>query len=308
MNKKFFALPLLAVVLTAVIFTGCGKSTGSNANTVNGSGSKPIIKVGSKNFTESLVLGELYADALEHAGYKVDRKLNLGDAVVHTSLVNGDIDLYPEYTGTGLLSILKEAPIYDSKAVYDEVSAKYKDKFKLIWLDPSAANDSQGLVITKKASDQYNIHTISDLQKNASKIRFASQGEFDKRSDGLPALIKAYGPFNFKDEKLYDNGLKYDVLKNDKADLAVAYTTEGQLSDSQFVVLEDDKHVWPPYNVAPVVRQDILDKNPDIKDILNKVTAKLDNKTLIKLNAEVDIDKKEYKTVAKEFYNQEFGK
>ncbi|MFT8316136.1 MAG: glycine betaine ABC transporter substrate-binding protein [Clostridium sp.] len=308
MNKKFFALPLLAVVLTAVIFTGCGKSTGSNANTANSSGSKPTIKVGSKNFTESLVLGELYADALEHAGYKVDRKLNLGDAVVHTSLVNGDIDLYPEYTGTGLLSILKEAPMYDSKAVYDEVSAKYKDKFKLIWLDPSAANDSQGLVITKKASDQYNIHTISDLQKNASKIRFASQGEFDKRSDGLPALIKAYGPFNFKDEKLYDNGLKYDVLKNDKADLAVAYTTEGQLSDSQFVVLEDDKHVWPPYNVAPVVRQDILDKNPDIKDILNKVTAKLDNKTLIKLNAEVDIDKKEYKTVAKEFYNQEFGK
>ncbi|AGK95231.1 glycine betaine ABC transporter substrate-binding protein [Clostridium pasteurianum] len=308
MNKKFFAVPLLVAVLTAVIFTGCGKSTGNNTNTANGSGSKPTIKVGSKNFTESLILGELYADALEHAGYKVDRKLNLGDAVVHTSLVNGDIDLYPEYTGTGLLSILKEAPKYDSKEVYDEVSAKYKDKFKLIWLDPSAANDSQGLVITKKASDQYNIHTISDLQKNASKIRFASQGEFDKRSDGLPALIKAYGPFNFKDEKLYDNGLKYDVLKNDKADLAVAYTTEGQLSDSQFVVLEDDKHVWPPYNVAPVVRQDILDKNPDIKDILNKVTAKLDNKTLIKLNAEVDIDKKEYKTVANEFYNQEFGK
>lgn len=308
MNKKNFALPLLAAVLAAVIFTGCGKSIGSNTNTANSSGSKPTIKVGSKNFTESLVLGELYADALEHAGYKVDRKLNLGDAVVHTSLVNGDIDLYPEYTGTGLLSILKEAPKYDSKEVYDEVSAKYKDKFKLIWLDPSAANDSQGLVITKKASDQYNIHTISDLQKNASKIRFASQGEFDKRSDGLPALIKAYGPFNFKDEKLYDNGLKYDVLKNDKADLAVAYTTEGQLSDSQFVVLEDDKHVWPPYNVAPVVRQDILTKNPDIKDILNKVTAKLDNKTLIKLNAEVDIDKKEYKTVAKEFYDQEFGK
>ncbi|MCB2353033.1 glycine betaine ABC transporter substrate-binding protein [Clostridium estertheticum] len=308
MNKIFFALPLLAIVLTAGIFAGCSKSTGSNPNTANGSVSKPTIKVGSKNFTESLVLGELYADALEHAGYKVDRKLNLGDAVVHTSLVNGDIDLYPEYTGTGLLSILKEAPMYDSKAVYDEVSAKYKDKFKLIWLAPSAANDSQGLVISKKASDQYNVHTISDLQKNASQIRFASQGEFDKRSDGLQALIKAYGPFNFKDEKLYDNGLKYDVLKNDKADLAVAYTTEGQLSDSQFVVLEDDKHVWPPYNVAPVVRQDILVKNSDIKDILNKVTAKLDNKTLIKLNAEVDIDKKEYKTVAKEFYNQEFGK
>ena len=308
MNKKIFALPLLAAVLTAVIFTGCGKSTGSNTNTANNSGSKPTIKVGSKNFTESLILGELYADALEHAGYKVQRKLNLGDAVVHTSLVNGEIDLYPEYTGTGLLSILKEAPLYDSKAVYDEVSAKYKDKFKLIWLDRSEANDSQGLVVSKKASDQYNIHTISDLQKNASKLRYASQGEFDKRADGLPALTKAYGPFNFKDEKIYNTGILYDILHSDKADVAVAATTDGQLTKDEFVLLEDDKHVWPPYNVAPVVRQDILDKNPDIKDILNKVTAKLDNKTLVKLNAEVDINKKEYKTVAKDFYDKEFGK
>jgi osmoprotectant transport system substrate-binding protein len=302
MNKKLFALLFLVVSVTAGIFTGCSSATSKSTN------SKPTIKVGSKNFTESLVLGELYADALEHAGYKVERKLNLGDAIVHTSLVSGAIDLYPEYTGTGLISILKEAPKYDPKEVYDEVAAKYKEKFKLIWLNPSEANDSQGLVITKKASDKYNIHTISDLQKNASNIRFASQGEFDKRADGLPALIKAYGPFNFKDEKLYDNGLKYDVLHNDKADLAPAYTTEGQLSKDEFVVLQDDKHVWPPYNVAPVVRQDILDKNPEIKDILNKVTAKLDNKTVIKLNAQVDIDKKEYKAVAKDFYDSEFGK
>lgn len=304
MNKKLVVLPLISILMVAGIITGCGKSSTAS----KGTSSKPTIKVGSKDFTESLILGELYSEALEHAGYKVDRKFNLGDAIVHTSLVNGQIDLYPEYTGTGLLSILKEQPKYDSKEVYDEVAAQYKEKFKLIWLDPSTANDSQGLVITKKASDQYNIHTISDLQKNASKIRFASQGEFDKRSDGLPALTKVYGAFNFKDEKLYDNGLKYDVLSNDKADLAVAYTTEGQLANDQFVVLEDDKHVWPPYNVAPVVRQDILTNNPDVKAILNKVTAKLDNKTLIKLNAEVDINKKEYKAVAKEFYDKEFSK
>lgn len=302
MNKKLMVLPLISILIVATILTGCG-STGSTSTN-----SKPTIKVGSKNFTESLILGELYSEALEHAGYNVDRKFNLGDAIVHTSLVNGQIDLYPEYTGTGLLSILKEQPKFTSKEVYDEVAAKYKEKYNLVWLNPSVANDSQGLVITKKASEEYNIHTISELQKNSSKIRFASQGEFDKRSDGLPALTKVYGSFNFKDEKLYDNGLKYDVLKNDKADLAVAYTTEGQLTDPQFVVLQDDKHAWPPYNVAPVVRQDILTKNPDIKAILNKVTAKLDNKTLIKLNAEVDIDKKEYKAVAKEFYDKEFSK
>ncbi|MFL0194979.1 glycine betaine ABC transporter substrate-binding protein [Clostridium sp. WILCCON 0269] len=300
--KKTVLFSLAASLLFTLSFTGCGnKSNTAGSN-------KPTIKVGSKNFTESLILGELYADALEKAGYKVERKLNLGDAVVHPSLVKGDIDLYPEYTGTGLQSILKEQPKFDSKEVYDEVSKKYKEKFNLIWLNPSSGNDSQGLVITKKASDKYNIHTISDLQKNASNLRYASQGEFDVRADGMPRLVQIYGAFNFKDKKIYDNGIKYDVLHNDKADVAVAYTTEGQLRKDEFVSLEDDKHAWPPYNVAPVVRGDILSKNPEIKDILNKVTAKLDNATLIKLNAQVDIDKKEYSDVAKDFFNKEFSK
>ena len=301
MNKRIKNLIVVSVVTTLVavsVLTGCSSTEAKG---------KPTIKVGSKDFTESLILGELYADALEKAGYKVERKLNLGSAVVHTSLVNGDIDFYPEYTGTGLMSILKEAPKFDSKEVYNEVAAKYKEKFNLIWLDPSSANDGQGLVISKKAADKYNIHTLSDLQKNAGSIRFASQGQFDERADGLQALKKTYGDFKFKDEKIYDNGLKYDVLHNDKADLAVAYTTEGQLSKDEFVVLEDDKHVWPPYNIAPVIKEDLLEKNPEIKDILNKVTKKIDNNTIIKLNAQVDIDKKEYSEVAKNFFDKELA-
>ncbi len=292
---------ILTLGVLALGLTGCGGEKAADSKAAAG---KPTIKVGSKDFTESLILGELYALALEKQGYKVERKLNLGSAIVHDSLVNGDIDFYPEYTGTGLLSVLKEAPLFDSKQVYDEVSAKYKEKFKLIWLDPSTANDSQGLVIAKRAADKYGIRTISDLQKHAADIRFASQGQFDEREDGLLALTKAYGELKFKERKLYDNGLKYDVLHNDEADVAVAYTTEGQLSKDEFVVLEDDKHVWPPYNIAPVIRQDVLEKNPEIKDILNKVTASIDNKTIIKLNAEVDINKREYTEVAKEFFEQ----
>lgn len=302
MVKKMSTLGMLLVlsmlVLLAVL-TGCSSS---NTSSEYAKGNKATIKVGSKDFTESLILGELYALALENEGYKVERKLNLGSAVVHTSLVSGNIDFYPEYTGTGLLTVLKEAPKFDSKEVYNEVSSKYKEKFKLIWLEPSTANDSQGLVITKKAANQFRIHTISDLQKNASSIRFASQGQFDERADGLPALVKVYGSFDFKERKLYDNGIKYDVLHNDKADLAVAYTTEGELSKDEFVVLEDDKYAWPPYNIAPVIRQDVLEKNPEIKGILNKITAKLDTKTVITLNAEVDIKKREYAEVAKDFF------
>ncbi len=312
MNKRLKSIVVVSILTAMVVvsaLTGCAKKVISKPHSKTAVvKTKPTIKVGSKDFTESLILSELYALALEKQGYKVERKFNLGSAVVHTSLVNGDIDFYPEYTGTALLSILKEQPRFDSKEVYDEVAAKYKEKFKLIWLEPSVANDGQGLVISKKASDKYNIHTITDLQKNAGKIRFASQGQFDERADGLPALVKTYGAFKFKDEKIYDNGLKYDVIHNDKADLAVAYTTEGELSKDEFVVLQDDKQVWPPYNIAPVIRQDLLNNNPEISGILNKVTSKIDNKTIIKLNAEVDIDKKEYTQVAKNFFDTELSK
>lgn len=298
----------LAVIMTVSLLAGCGSNGSSSQGATTAadtqSKEKPTIRMGSKDFTESLVLGEIYSLALENAGFKVERKLNLGSAVVHTALTSGEIDVYPEYTGTGLLAILKEEPKFDSKEVYDIVSAKYKEQFKLIWLDPSSANDAQGLVITKKASEKYGIKTISDLQKNASSIRFASQGEFDERADGIPALTKVYGEFKFKESKLYDNGIKYDVLHNDKADVAVAYTTEGQLAKDEFVVLEDDKHVWPPYNIAPVIKQDLVEQFPEIKDVLNNVTAKLDNKTVISLNAEVDINKREFEEVAAEFYDK----
>jgi len=308
-SKRIVIVSVLTALVAVSMFTGCAKKSTSTTDSIaTVVKTKPTIKVGSKDFTESLILAEVYALALEKSGYKVERKFNLNSSVVHTSLINGDIDFYPEYTGTGLLSILKEQPRFDSKEVYDEVAAKYKEKFKLIWLQPSAANDGQGLVITKKASDEYNIHTISDLQKNAVKIRFASQGQFDERADGMQALEKTYGVFKFKGEKIYDNGLKYDVLHNDKADLAVAYTTEGQLIKDEFVILEDDKHVWPPYNIAPVIKQDLLEANPEIGVILNKVTSKIDNKTIIKLNSQVDIEKKEYTEVAKNFFDAELSK
>lgn len=303
--KKKLTTFIALTALTSVFLIGC--TNGDNSKDENADKKEQSsITVGSKDFTESLILGELYAVALEDNGFEVERKLNLASAIVHSALVNKEVDLYPEYTGTGLLAVLKEEPMYDSKEVYDEVSKQYREKFNVIWLDPASANDSQGLVITKEASDKYDIKTISDLQEKAENIRFASQGEFDERADGLVGLEETYGKFNFKDSKIYDNGLKYEVLRNDKADVSVAYTTEGDLSSGEFVVLEDDKNAWPPYNIAPVIRGEVLDKNPQIADILNEITTKLDDETVIKLNAEVDLDKREYEEVAKEFYEKEF--
>ncbi|MDF3002323.1 MAG: Substrate-binding region of ABC-type glycine betaine transport system [Bacillota bacterium] len=293
---------ILIIGLAAGAFAGCGTKSPAEGNS-GGEAQKPVIKVGTKDFTENLILGELYALALEDNGYQVDRVFNIASSVVHTSLVNGDVDLYPEYTGTGLLAVLKLPLETDPQTVYDTVKTEYESQFDLVWLDYAQANDGQGLVITAEASEKYGIKTISDLQKNADKLRFASQGEFDVRDDGIPALEAKYGKFNWASSKVYDNSLKYEVLANGEADVAPAYTTEGRLVDERFTLLEDDKYVWPPYNIAPVVSKAVLDAAPDIADILNAVNAKIDTKTITALNAQVDVDKLEYEDVAKDFYD-----
>ncbi|WP_017815150.1 glycine betaine ABC transporter substrate-binding protein [Paenibacillus shenyangensis] len=295
MNMKKVKTAVVLVV-TALLVVACG--SGNQA-----SGDKPTIRVGTKDFTENLIVGELYALALENAGYNVERKPNIASSVVHTALTNNEIDLYPEYTGTGLLVILQEPLITDPEQVYQKVKEEYNKKFNATWLDYSQANDGAGLVIRTEVSEELGIKTISDLQKHASELRFASQGEVDQREDGIPALEKVYGPLEWKSSKVYDNGLKYELLANDEADVAPAYTTEGRLTEKEkFTLLEDDKQVWPPYNLAPVIRNEVLEANPDIADAINKVSAALDTETITALNAKVDIDKEDYEDVAEEFY------
>lgn len=302
MKKKRILTAVLSGILAASALSGCSSSSQQAAS--NGkSGSGATIRVGSKDFTENEIVAELYSLALEDAGFKVDRKFDISSSVIHTSIVNNEIDLYPEYTGTGLISILKDEPETDPQKVYDTVKKQYEDKFHITWLDMAEANDGQGLFISKEASDKYNIKTISDLQKHASDIRFASQGEFDQRADGIPALEKTYGKFNWKSSKVYDNGLKYEVVEKGEADAAPAYTTEGMLSQTdKFVLLEDDRHVWPPYNIAPVVRDSVLKANPKIRSALKKVDDTLDTKTVTALNAKVDVDKEEYEDVAADYW------
>ncbi|MBJ7540801.1 glycine/betaine ABC transporter substrate-binding protein [Streptococcus sp. SL1232] len=300
-NKKVLAALIGIIILALVAGIALWKNNQADKSTSKAS---TTIRVGSKDFTESLVVSEIYALALEDNGYKVDRVSNISSSLIHKSLVNDEIDLYPEYTGTALLTILGDDMETDPDKVYQTVKKEYEEKYNLTWLNYSEANDSSGLAMRKETADKYNIKTISDLQKNASNIRMASQGEYEEREDGLPALEKVYGEFNWKSSKVYDNSLKYQILENDEADVTPAYTTEGRLAETdKFVLLEDDKHVWPPYNLAPVVRDNILEANPSIKKILNKVSAKLDTETVTKLNAKVDVNGEEYTDVAKEFYD-----
>lgn len=286
------------IILTAVLvlgmlfsFTGCKSSD------------QTIIRVGSKDFTENLIVAEIYALALEDAGYKVERKLIIAGSVVHTSITSGEIDLYPEYTGTGLLAILQLPMNSDPDIVYQTVKDAYAEQFKITWLDSTDVNDRNGLAIRTEVAREYNIYTMSDLQREAEHIRVCSQGEFEYREDGIPGLTKVYGPFNFASINVYDNGIKYQILEQGKADLCPGYSTDAQLVDTEkFTYLEDDKGFWPPYYLAPIVRSEVLEANPEIAAILNAVSAKLNTETMVALNAKVDIDHMEYDEVAKEFY------
>ena len=295
MKRTLSAILTIALALSlALSLSGCG---GKAQET------KTAIRVGSKDFTENLIVSEIYALALEDAGFTVEREQNIAGSVVHTAITSGEIDLYPEYTGTGLLAILQLPMSSDAQEVYETVKAAYDEQFRITWLDSTAVNDRNGMAVRTDVARQYDIYTMSDLQREAEHIRVCSQGEFEYREDGLPGLTQVYGPFNFASINVYDNGIKYQILEQGEADCCPGYSTDAQLVDTEkFTYLEDDKGFWPPYYLAPIVRSEVLEANPEIAEILNAVSAKLDTETMVALNAKVDIDHMEYDEVAREFY------
>jgi osmoprotectant transport system substrate-binding protein len=285
-------VPLLLALLTMFSAIACNSSTG--------------IKVGSKDFTEQFILGEMYALVLENQGLKVERKLNLGGTpVAQAGLQSGQIDLYPEYTGTGLLTVLKEPAQNNQKQVFDTVAKAYKEKFNLVWLEPAPMNNTQALVMTQEGSKKYGIKTISQMVAKASQLTIIGPPEFEAREDGLPGLQKAYGNFKVKKFIPADPGLRYKTLNNNQADVAVAFGTDGEISALKLVILEDDKKLFPPYQVAPVIRQETLEQNPGIRDALNTLSPKLTTETMQRLNYEVSGKQREPAEVAKEFLAQE---
>jgi osmoprotectant transport system substrate-binding protein len=260
------------------------------------------IRVGSKNFTESIVIAEVYAQALEAAGYRVVRRLNLGSTqIALAAMLRGDIDLYPEYTGTALVDVLRLPPMSDSRAIYETVRREFAERYKLTWLPPSPMNDSQGLATTAAIAQRYHLRTLSDLAPVASRLRLATIPEFLSRADGLPGLQRLYGGFHFAGVRDYDIALKYDALLSGKADIATAFTTDGAIAIHHLVVLQDNKHLWPAYNVAPVVRDDVLQQKPRVADVLNAVSPKITDAVAQRMNAAIESSDQDPADVASAF-------
>ena len=247
-----------------------------------------VVRVGSKNFTESFVIAEIYAQALERAGIRVRRLFNLGSTqIAMAAMRRGNLDCYPEYTGTALIDVLHDAPIADPHAAYEAVRDAFARRFGIVWLPPSPMNDSQGLATTRAIANRLGLHTLSDVARAAGHLRLATIQEFLARPDGLPGLQHAYGGFHFADVRTYDIALKYRALLDGQADVATAFTTDGEIATSDLMVLRDDRHFWSAYNVAPVVR-DALIARPAIARALNAVSPAITDSVIRAMNARIE--------------------
>jgi glycine betaine/choline ABC-type transport system substrate-binding protein len=259
--------------------------------------------VGSKNFTEQVVLGEIIAQHLEHRLHQtVERKLNLGGTLLaHQALVNREIDLYPEYTGTALAAVLKREPKNDPAAVFGDVRSAYANQFHVDWLDPLGIDDSFAMVITGDQARAHKLNTLSDAAASAQSWALGVGYEFEQRSDGLAALNKAYNLRWTGSPKTMDLGLLYKALEQSQVSMIAANATDGLLSRMDLKVLSDDKHAFPPYQVCIASRQDSLRDTPGLREALSELSGKFTNQKMQELNFEVDGRHRPVAEVAAEF-------
>lgn len=263
---------------------------------------RSAVRVGSKNFTESFVIAEIYAQALEAAGMHVDRLFNLGSTqIAIAAMRRGNIDLYPEYTGTALIDVLHLPPISSSHAAFEVVARAFKQRYDIVWLAPSPMNDSQALATTRAVASRYGLATLSDCARAAGRLRLATIQEFLARPDGLPGLARYYGGFQFREVRTYDIALKYRALLEGAADVASAFSTDGAIATDELVVLRDDRHFWSAYNVAPVVRAQTLAARPNIATVLDAVSPRITDRAAQMMNAQVEHSQADPADVAAQF-------
>lgn len=262
------------------------------------------ITIGGKNFTEQLIIAEITKQLLESKGYAVDKKDGMGTKIVRAALENGEVDLYWEYTGTSLITFNKIKERLSPEDTYNKVKELDGEK-GLVWLAPSKANNTYAYVVRSDNPKTDKMQTISDLAAgyNAGEaIVMGTTAEFPKRPDGLVGLQETYGfQAGRANVRPMDLGLAYNALANGDLDTIAAQATDGQIAALKLRVLKDDKGFFPNYALTPVIRKDVLDKHPDLKDTLEAVSTKLDDATMQRLNSEVDVDKKTIETVAGDY-------
>jgi osmoprotectant transport system substrate-binding protein len=321
MKPSRLLLTLLLIVCSAVLVAACGEDdttttdndaapqsqSGSGKIQSNDANSKVSLTIGSKNFTEQKVLGEIYAQGLKAAGYTIDTDLNLGDQDTALAALKGkEIDAYPEYTGTALLSFFgKQADELpkDPQAAYEEAKAGF-EKDGLVAFPPTPFTSSNEVAVTQETADKLGLKTISDLDGKSQDLTLFGSPECRKRLDCLLGLQQVYG-LKFKKFTPVAIDQRHEVLTSGRADVSIVFTTDPQIQREKEVLLEDDKGMFPPYNSTLVMSQETADEaGPDLPKTIELLQEQLTDENMQELNARVDLDKKDPATVAKEYLSE----
>lgn len=267
----------------------------------------PRVVVGGKNYTEQLLIAAITDQYLRAKGFSVDLRTGLGTAALRQAQEAGQVDLYWEYTGTSLITFNKVTDKLDAAATYARV--KELDAAKgLVWLKPSRANNTYALAMRRGDAQAKGVASLSDLaaKVSAGALKFGCNAEFYSRADGLAPLQQAYG-FQFGRENVVrmDTGLVYQALRDKQVDVGLVFATDGRIPAFDFVVLRDDKGYFPDYAMTPVVRKAVLDAHPNLAGLMDALSARLDDKVMSRLNAQIDVEKRTVEQVAGDFLNAE---
>jgi len=290
-------LRFLSMLILVSVLAACGRGIPNTGG---------AVRVGSKNLTENKLVAEMYAQVLADNGIAVERKFDLaGTQGAHNALVNHEIDLYPEYTSTAYLSIMEmKDGEKDPGLVREKVRKYYERRWKITWLEPAPLSNTTAIAVTADAANKYNLRTLSDLVRAAPNLRFAAENNFQQRPDGLPGLVSTYGNVEFQSMNLFTPGSQFQALQSGEADVVVANSTDGQVRNGNLFLLQDDRGLWGENHITPVVWQEVLERYPQLDDVLNELSAKLTTEAMSELNWKVDGENQNYEQVAVEFLRQ----
>ena len=297
-GRRKLTIGAVTAIVAAIV---TGVYVGTRDSRPHGFLPKPRVVVGSKDFTESAILGEIVAQVLEARGVTVERKFELGGNLPHEGLLAGKIDIYPEYTGTSYTAILKHAPITDPRAVYDQVKQEYAEKFKVVVGEPLGFDNTFAILVRGSEARRLKLKTISDAAPYARTWRAGFGQDFMSRADGYPGFAKAYA-LKFADQpREMDLSLTYIALSSGKVDLIAGNSTEGRIAALDLVQLEDDRHYFPPYEAIYLVRNDSLLSLPALREVLAKLAHSISTEEMRQLNYEVDANKRGQADVVREW-------
>ncbi|HKE98601.1 MAG TPA: glycine betaine ABC transporter substrate-binding protein [Actinomycetes bacterium] len=304
MRRWFGILAATTALMTAL--AACGGDNDNNGGSSSGGSKDVTVRLASNDFTEQLILGEIYKQSLEKAGYKVDYKAKLGPReIVAPALENGQIDMYVEYAGSANAILAKNEGVKDPQQIYQQLTQYYAGK-GITPLDMAPMSDQNAFTVTQDTAKKYNLRTLSDLAKVSDQLVLGGPPECEQRVTCLKGYEQTYNAKVKAFKPIAQGALKYQALLNNDIQIALSFTTDGIIAKENLLVLQDDKGVFPPDQAVPVVRNDLLSKaGQEFKDTVNKVSAKITTEEITKLNAAVDLDKEDPEDVASKWLSDQ---